>query len=75
MGHPSIYSVIYFLNDPGVPTECPMLLDPGNAVHSMHDSQLAGEAVSEQTSRVLSFGWEFRVQHEAGGDIHVFITD
>lgn len=52
-----------------------MLLDPGHVVHSMDESQLAGEAVSEQTRRVLSFGWELRVQHEAGGDIHVFITD
>lgn len=73
-GHPPIYSVIYYLNDPRVPPECPILLGPEDAVQGLDDSQLAGEAVSEPTVRVLSFRWEHGVQQEAGGDVS-FVTD
>lgn len=72
-GHPPIYSVIYFLNDPRAPPECSILLGPGDAVQGLDDSQLAGDAVSEPTVRVLSFGWEHGVQQEAGGDVS-FVT-
>ena len=73
-GHPPIYSVMYYLNDPRVPPECPILLGPEDAVQGLDDSQLAGEAVSEPTVRVLSFRWEHGVQQEAGGDVS-FVTD
>lgn len=74
MGHPSIYPVIYFLNDPRLPPECPILLGPEDAVQGLDGSQLAGQAVSEPTVRALSFGWEHRVRQEAGGHVS-FITD
>ena len=72
MGHPSIYSVIYFFNDPRLPPECPILLGPEDAVQGLDDSQLAGEAVSEPTVKSSVFWmaaqgptgrWRTRVLH------------
>ena len=71
---PLIYSVIYSLNYPGVPTECPALLGRGDAAHALADSRSAGEAESEQMMSILSFGWEHRLQQEARGMLF-FITD
>lgn len=69
--HPPIYSVICSLNYPGVLTECPLLLGRGDAVYAAADSRLAGEAESEQTMSILTFGWGHGLQQEARGDINV----